>query len=105
MLNLMLISPLPLFVVVDDACTVPRVMLNIGIQDGGHHHENVIKFDRGEGAPSELGGGAFYSSGPGANHPVSGPGDVFGNCSSAITSYFMGLNLISTSFWKAVLVK
>ena len=50
-------------------------MLNIGIQDGGHHHENVIKFDRGEGAPSELGeGGAFYSSGPGANHPVSGPG-------------------------------
>ena len=35
-------------------------MLNIGIQDGGHHHENVIKFDRGEGAQSELGGGAHF---------------------------------------------
>ena len=53
MLNLMLISPLLLFVVVDDVCTVPRVMLNIGIQDGGYHHKNVIKFDRG--APSEFG--------------------------------------------------
>ena len=41
--------PLLLFVVLDGVCTVPRVMLNIGIQDGGHHHENVITFDRGEG--------------------------------------------------------